>query len=165
LTIKTRRIVMPVETLKREEVFEFLRPDQVDALSNAAEVLRLKAGEPVYYQGEQADSLYVMLSGEIALRLPGQAGVSILIDQLSERGAMFGSSLSFRIGTYALTAQCVEDSELLRVRTSVLKKLLDEDPRMGYAIQSKISEVYFKRYLEAMRKLQAIVMNIPLAQD
>ena len=156
---------MPVETLRKEEVFEFLRPDQVDVLSNAAEVLRLSAGEFVYYQGKSADSLYVLLSGQVALRLPGKAGVSILIDQLSEKGTMFGSSLSFRIGSYATTAQCMEDTELLKVRTSALKRLLDDDPRMGYAIQSKISEIYFRRYLEAMRKLQAIVMNIPLEQD
>ena len=43
--------------------------------------------------------------------------------------------------------------------------LLDDDPRMGYAIQSKISQIYFKRYVEATNKLQAIVMNLPLEAD
>jgi CRP-like cAMP-binding protein len=155
---------MTVETLTREGVFEFLRPDQVDAISNAAEVIKLESDEFVYYEGEVADSLYVLLSGQVALRLPGTAGVSILVGQLAEPGAMFGSSLSFRIGSYVLSAQCLQETELLRIRTSALKRLLDDDPRMGYAIQSKISEVYFKRYLDAMRKLQAIVMNIPLEQ-
>jgi len=155
---------MAVETLRKEEVFEFLRPEQMDALSSAAEVVRLKAGEAVYLRGQKADSLYVLLAGEVALKLPGKAGVSIVIDQLSEKGTMFGSSLSFRIGSYAATAQCMENTELLRLRTSVLKQLLDDDPRMGYALQSKISEIYFRRYLEAMRKLQAIVMNLPLEQ-
>ena len=156
---------MPVETLKREEVFEFLRPDQVDALSRAAEVVKPKAGEFVYFRGEPADSLYVLLSGQVSLRMPGKAGVSILIDELKDKGTMFGSSLSFRIGAYATTAQCVEDSELLKASTATLKRLLEDDPRMGYAVQSKISEIYFKRYLEAVKKLQAIVMNIPLEQD
>ena len=155
---------MTVETLTREGVFEFLRPDQVDTISNAAEVIKLEADEYVYYEGEVADSLFVLLSGQVALRLPGRAGVSILVDQLSTPGTMFGSSLSFRIGSYVLSAQCIKDTELLRIRTSALKRLLDDDPRMGYAIQSKISEIYFKRYLDAMRKLQAIVMNIPLEQ-
>ena len=76
---------MAIETLRREEVFEFLRPDQVDALSNAAEVVRPRAGDLVYDQGEAADSLYVLLSGQVSLRLPGKAGVSILIDQLNEK--------------------------------------------------------------------------------
>jgi len=33
---------------------------------------------------------------------------------------------------------------------------------MGYTIQTMISRVYFKRYLDTMRKLQAIVQSIPL---
>lgn len=43
-----------------------------------------------------------------------------------------------------------------------MRNLLDDDPRMGYAIQSNISEIYFNRYIETMKKLQSIVMNIPL---
>ena len=71
-------------------------------------------------------------------------------------------------GGWLLTAtvdylrQCTEDSELLKIGAVSLKRLLDDDPRMGYTIQSKISEIYFRRYIETMRKLQSIVMNIPL---
>ena len=75
---------------------------------------------------------------------------------------MFGSCVSAAMGSYALTAQCTEDSELLKIGAVSLKNLLDEDPRMGYAIQAKISEIYFNRYIETMKKLQSIVMNIPL---
>ncbi len=75
---------------------------------------------------------------------------------------MFGSCISFAMETYSLTAQCTEDCQLLKVATSALKDLLDGDPRMGYAVQSRISEIYFTRYIDTMKKLQAIVMNIPL---
>lgn len=152
---------MAIERLGRQEIFEFLRPEQVDALSNAAEVKKLKAGETVYQKGEKAEHFYIVLSGQVALRLPGKEGVSIPIDQLSG-GAMFGSCVSAAMDSYALTAQCTEDSELLKIGAVSLKRLLDDDPRMGYTIQSKISEIYFRRYIETMRKLQSIVMNIPL---
>jgi len=33
---------------------------------------------------------------------------------------------------------------------------------MGYAIQTLVSRVYFKRYIDTMRKLQSIVQSIPL---
>ena len=140
---------------------EFLRPEQVDALSNAAEVKKLKAGDTVYQKGEKAEHFFVVLNGQVALRLPGKDGVSVPIDQL-HGGTMFGSCVSTAMGSYALTAQCTEDSELLKIGTGSLKRLLDEDPRMGYAIQAKISEIYFNRYIQTMRKLQSIVMNIPL---
>ncbi len=155
---------MSVESLKRDEVFEFLRPDQVDVLSNAARLVRFKPGDVIYQKGDPAEYIYIVLNGQVALRLPGDRGVSIMIDELT-KGDMFGSCVSFAMDSYVLTAQCTEACELLSFKASVLKGLLEDDPRMGYAIQSKISEIYFRRYVEAMNKLQAIVMNIPLGYN
>jgi CRP-like cAMP-binding protein len=155
---------MAIETLKGQEIFSFLRPEQVDSLNDAAEVIKMKAGEEVYTKGEKADNFYVVLTGEIALRLPGRGGVKILIDELTN-GTMFGSCVCLDLDSYVCTAQCTKDSELLKIRTTALKELLDDDPRMGYAIQSRISQIYFKRYMETMKKLQAIVMNIPLETE
>jgi len=149
------------EQLTAEKVFEFLRPDQVHAISEAADKVRYAAGETIYERGATADHFYTVLKGEVTLRLPGKAGVNIAIDQLG-KGAMFGSCTCFNKDSYALTAQCTEDAELLKIKGSVLDRLMEEDRMMGYALQSRISEIYYGRYIETMRKLQAIVMNIPV---
>jgi CRP-like cAMP-binding protein len=143
------------------DVFEFLGPRQLDIISEQSNKVRMEAGEVVYNMGEPADHLYTVLEGQVALRLPGKGGTSVLIDQLG-KGTTFGSCVSFHGGTYALTAQCTEDTQLLMTRANVMKSLMDDDLVMGYAVQSRISEIYFNRYLETMKKLQAIVMNIPL---
>lgn len=75
---------------------------------------------------------------------------------------MFGSCVCFQRGAYSLTAQCARDSELLRIQSSALKALMDDDVRMGYALQSRLSAIYFGRYIETMRKLQAITMSLPI---
>jgi CRP-like cAMP-binding protein len=155
---------MPVARLERQHVFDLLRAEQVNALSEASQVANLKAGEEVYRKGEKARDFYLVLSGEVALRLPGRGGVSILIDEVTE-GALFGTCLSLTRDRYMCSAQCTEDSELLKIPTEALKHLLDHDPRMGYAVQSHISRVYFERYMETMKKLQAIVMNIPIEAE
>ena len=80
--------------------------------------------------------------------------------QLGE-GNMFGGCVSTALDAYSLDAQCADDSEILVLTVSALKAVMDEDPRIGYTIQSRISEIYFRRYIETMEKLQAIVMNIP----
>ena len=152
---------MAKERLNSEEIFSFLRPDQVNALSRAAQAVDLKAGETIYERGAPATHFYVVLGGEVALRLPGKPGVSLLIDELGP-GSMFGSCVSLEMKAYTLTAQCEQDCQLLKVEASALKALLGGDPRMGYAVQSRISEIYFGRYVETMKKLQAIVMNIPI---
>jgi CRP-like cAMP-binding protein len=159
--IKLKGGLMSIQSLTRDTVFEFLRPDQVNELSNAADTISLAAGDLVYQKGEAPTYFFIVLKGQVALRLPGKGGLSILIDELGE-GGIFGSCVSFALHSYALTARCTENCDLLRIKASVLQGLLDQDPRMGYAIQSKISEIYFRRYVEAMNKLQAIIMNIPL---
>lgn len=152
---------MATKQLVAQEVFRFLMPDQIDAISSAAEVIDHRAGDTVYFQGAPATFLYVVLQGEVALRLPGREGVSVLIDQLGE-GAMFGSCVCVDLDSYYLTAQCVTDAQLLRFEASLLRKLMADDLRIGLAIQTQISRIYFKRYVDTMKKLQSIVMSIPL---
>ena len=118
----------------------------------------------MYEQGTRADYFFTVLEGEVTLRLPGRGDFSIVIDQLT-RKAMFGACVCFNRDSYALTAQCVEDSELLKTENAALKKLMDEDSMLGYRLQTRISEIYFNRYNETMKKLQSIVMNIPLEAD
>jgi CRP-like cAMP-binding protein len=161
--VRARREIM-AERLTALGAFEILRPEQVHILSDSAEKVRFDAGDTVYSKGGKADHFYVILEGQVSLRLPGKGGVSIVIDQLA-KGALFGSCVCMSRDSYALTAQCTEYSELLKIESKVLKALMDEDPLMGYGIQSWISGIYFTRYIETMKKLQAIVMNIPMESD
>ncbi len=144
-----------------QDVFSYLRPEQINTIHNASEVVERRAGQVVYSQGDRAQFLYVVLDGQVALRLPGKKGLSILIESLG-RGAIFGAGASFDLKTYTVTAQCVADSKFLKIDAALLRRLMEDDPRMGYALQKRISDLYFKRYIETMQKMQAIVMSIPL---
>jgi CRP-like cAMP-binding protein len=146
--------------LVAQDVFGYLRPEQINAVNNASEVVEYRAGAVVYSRGEKANYMYVVLSGQVALRFPGKAGVSIFIEELGP-GTMFGTSVMFD-HSYMLTSQCVTDCRLLKIDTTVLRYAMEEDSRIGYAIQKRISDLYFKRYIDAMQKLGAIVMAIPL---
>lgn len=155
---------MATTTLDAHEVFRFLRPDQMRSLSETAEEISLAAGAPVYQKGQAARHLYVIIGGQVALRLPVRRGVSVLVDQIGA-GAMFGSCVCMDLATYTLAAHCTEESRLLKIDALVLKKLMDDDLRMGYAIQTQISKITFQRYLDAMHKLQAIVMNLAVESE
>jgi len=153
---------MPVEErLESQDVFGFLTPKQVDSISNAAEKVHHAAGDTVYAQGEPSEFIYVVLEGEVMLRLPGKGGLSVPLD-VATPGAMFGSCLCFGIETYSTTAQCTRDSKLLKIEATALSDLMDEDTRMGYAMQRRLSQIYFKRYLSTMGKLQTVVMSLPI---
>ena len=149
------------ERLVAQDVFGFLRPEQVNAISKRAERITYAAGATVYERGAKAEYLYTVLDGEVTLRLPGTGGFSVVIDQV-RKGDMFGSCACFQRDSYALTAQCAKDSVLLRIESSALKELMDNDLMMGYALQTRLSAVYFGRYIDTMRKLQAITLSLPI---
>jgi len=148
-------------SLTAREVFGFLLPEQVNAISEAARRITCKVGDTIYNKGDKAEFFFIVLDGEITLRLPGKGGVNLVIDQLRQ-GAVFGGCIGYPREAYSLTAQCSEDSQLLRIENSVLKNLMERDPKMGYHLQGYISNAYFSRYIDTMQKLQAIVMNIPV---
>lgn len=152
---------MAIEQLDRHEVFQFLRPDQLKKISDVARVVSFKAGDTVYEKGARADHFYIVLEGQVSLRIPSRSGISIQIDELTS-GAIFGSCVCFQLVLYSLNAQCTRDSRLLEISSTTLKELMDQDLVMGYTIQTQISRIYFQRYIETMNKLQSIVMNLPL---
>ena len=140
------------------------RSKQVDSISNAAKAVRYKGGDTVYSQGEPAEFIYVVLEGEVLLRLPGKGGLSVPID-VATAGTMFGSCMCFDIKTYSTTAQCTQDSKLLKIEAVALSDLMDEDLRIGYAMQRRLSQIYFKRYLDTMSKLQTVAMSLPVEAE
>ena len=155
---------MTAEPLSSHEVFQFLRPEQVEAISNNAEEISFKAGQFVYRQGDKAEHVFAVLEGQVALRLPRKGGVSLLIEEVT-KGALFGSCICLQLAEYSLSAQCTEDSKLLSINSATLMTLMDQDLTMGYAVQTLISRTYFQRYVDTMKKLQAIVQAIPLEAE
>jgi CRP-like cAMP-binding protein len=142
-------------------IFSYLSAEQNDAIQRASQVVECRAGELVYNQGDEAKFVYVVLEGQVALRLPGNKGISILIESL-ESGSIFGAGSSFALQAYTLHAQCIAHAKLLKIDAALLRQVMEEDPRMGYAIQKHISDLYFKRYIRTMLKFQAVVTSIPL---
>ena len=152
---------MDVEKLQRQDLFALLTPKEVESLSSACGIVKLKRGEKVYSEGIPASHLFVLLKGRVELRRPTKGGPSFLVDDIPG-GGVFGVSSLAKGERYLLNAECVEDSDVLKVESRILRALLDENPVAGYAIERRISQIFFKRYVEAMERLRAVVQAVPL---
>jgi len=152
---------MVVEKLASHELFGLLSPKEVETLSNASGVVKLKEGERLYSDGLPASHLFVLLSGRVELRRPTKGGPSLLVDDLL-KGSLFGVSCLTGTDRYLLNAECVEDSEVLKIEGKVLRQVLDQNPVVGYTVQRRISQIFFRRYVNAMERLQTVVQAIPM---
>jgi CRP-like cAMP-binding protein len=155
---------MQVTAKQAENLFQFLRPEQVVALNAAAEPVQFKPGDTVYEQGSQATYMYVVVSGTISLFAPGADGLDVRINELGP-GKLFGVCVCLGADAYTATAQCSEDAWLLRIKADVLKRLMDEDPEIGYALEKQIANIYFGRYVNATRRLSNVVAQIGAIHD
>jgi CRP-like cAMP-binding protein len=155
---------MAVEKLEKHEVFRLLNPKEMERLSNASGVVKLKKGDKVYSEGIPASHLFVLLEGRVELRRPMREGPGFLVEDLAE-GGLFGVSALMGTDRFLLNAECVEDSEVLKIEGQVLRQILNENPVVGYATQRRISEIFFKRYLAAMERLQAVVQVTPVGRE
>jgi len=152
---------MITEALSSHEVFSFLQPQQVRAVSDVSEVISRMDGETVFRSGEPASFLYAVLEGQVSLDLPRDDGVSLHIEDIST-GALFGSCMCFDIDTYTLTATSAADTKLLKISADQLIRVMNEDTVTGYHMQRMISRTYFKRYLDTMKKLRTIAESLAL---
>jgi CRP-like cAMP-binding protein len=152
---------MAVEKLERHVLFELLNPKEIERLSRASAVVKLKEGERVYSEGMPASHMFILLKGRVELRRPTKHGPSLLVDDVLDEG-IFGISSLMGTERYLVNAECVKDSEVLKVEDRVLRQILDENLAVGYAIQRKISQIFFKRYVDAMERLQTVVQAMSL---
>jgi signal-transduction protein with cAMP-binding, CBS, and nucleotidyltransferase domain len=152
---------MPIEKLEKHELFGRLNPNEIKRLSAASSVARLKEGDRIYSEGVPASHLFVLIKGRAELKRPTKGGLNLLVDDLIA-GSIFGVSSLMEADRYLLNAECVEDSDVLKIDGKVLRQILDENPAVGYAMQRRVSQVFFNRYLNAMERLQTIVQAMPI---
>lgn len=151
---------MPIERLQKHELFGLLSPNEINRLSTACGVAKLKEGDRVCSEGVPASHLFVLINGRVELKRPTKEGPNILVDDLIA-GSIFGISSLMGTDRYLLNAECTEDSEVLKIENKVLRQILDENPVVGYAVQRRVSQIVFNRYLNSMERLQSIIQAIP----
>jgi CRP-like cAMP-binding protein len=152
---------MAIEKLKKHEVFGLLKSDEIKRLSAASGVMTLKDGDRIYSAGLPASHLFVLIKGRVELKRPTKGGPSLLIDDLIAEN-IFGVSSLLGVDRYLLNAECVEDSEVLKIEGKALRQIFDQNPVVGYAMQRRVSQIFFKRYLNVMERIQTVVQAIPI---
>lgn len=147
------------------------RPDLLAGLADgdAARVLALgahatrAAGAVLFSLGDEAESLFVVERGRIALTLPMKVrGVAqdVLIE---ERGAgqTVGWSALVPPHRFTLKATALVESEVLALSRKALAELFEARPALGYVVERNVSAVVGQRLqvFQAMwlREMQRVV--------
>jgi NTE family protein len=101
-------------------------------------------GTILFEQGDPAEHLFLVISGEVIIRYKPEDGPEITLAKVRPGGAVGWSSILGR-QVYTSVAQCSIFSQVLRVRGEDLQRLCDQYPDTGEEILKRLAGVLAER--------------------
>ncbi len=116
--------------LKRIPFLSALTPGHLRQVYRLARELRLTAGQPVFAKREDADAMFVVLSGRIKIFTESGGKKRKTFAHLRE-GEFFGEMALVEDLPRTASAQAMEPSRLILIRKKDFQHLLARDPRLA----------------------------------
>jgi len=126
------------EMLARLPLFEQLADEHRERVLAAGNERAFERGEIVFHEGEQAEALFVVLSGQVKLVRYSPKGRELLL-HLVHPGQTFAEAALFSGNTYPATAEVMEPSRVWNIPRAALAELLREGPELALAMLGSVS--------------------------
>ena len=133
------------------EIFSGLSHDEFVAVVDKIEPITFSAGEVIVREGDEGDSIYIIVSGEVSIFRNTEFGEEIHITDLSD-GAFFGEFGFFLKSKRFATIKAAVETTLLELKKRDMDNLTKEHPQ--------VREVLIKFYKN--RVLDTILATSPL---
>jgi CRP-like cAMP-binding protein len=145
------------------ELLDGLTAEQAAAVKALGSTVALAAGESLFRLGSDADRLFVVERGRIALSLPmrvGQQEEEVLVEERAA-GQAVGWSALVPPHRFTLTATAQVDTQVLALPRAALLAHFADRPDVGYAVTRNVAAVTGQRLqvFQAMwlREMQRMV--------
>ncbi|MDI7261115.1 MAG: cyclic nucleotide-binding domain-containing protein [Thermodesulfobacteriota bacterium] len=151
--------MVSAEWLKKAELFESLDQSQLDVLFSHSLLKSYPKGETIFGQGEEANHLYLLIEGSVDLTVKAQEQVNFMTSRIEKEGAVFGTGSLMEPFRYNVTAVCLKPTKILTIEADHMKRMMEDDPKMGMEIMKKLATIYFNR-LNQLRSGVSNLLNI-----
>jgi len=126
------------ELLRNIELFEDLDDAQLDQIVQAADDRDLVRGDVIFAEGADADALYIVRSGRIAILNRSFDGRESMV-ALMERGDLFGEMSLFDGLGRSAEARALEPSAIVVIPFAPLRVLWEDHPQLLWRVIAMLS--------------------------
>jgi CRP/FNR family transcriptional regulator, cyclic AMP receptor protein len=140
-----------IELLQRMPVFGGVRADILQFLLGLCPVVSVRANEYFFHEHDQADSMFVIEVGKVAV-LKSWRGQEYLLGILKE-GDCFGEMAVMDLGPRSASVRAVEDCTAIRLSAANLYRVYEQDPKQFALIQMNMGREVTRRLREADNRL------------
>jgi len=148
--------MITIKELKEADLFKRLNTKQLQRLGKHLDEKSFQTGEIIFSQGEPAQSLYILLEGEVTLGVKAKGEIDITAYSVGKKGETFGLSSLIRPYRNNVSATCTKRTRALSIQGEVLRKLIRQNSQMGVEILERVAEIYFTR----LNSTRAMITNL-----
>jgi len=144
--------------IEEKEIFSLLTSKQIAEISEVAHIKDFEEGKIIYDQKEEAKNLFILLDGEVSLRIPSKRDMnienfSLEIEKINNHGELFGPNLLFGIKRYITRSRATKPSKIMVIDAEKFLEIIREN-KSEFVIMSYLAKVYFQRYINAMKEFE-----------
>lgn len=153
-------------------IFSGIDQSHLTEIGQYAEILEFDSGRTIFQDGEKADTLYGVLSGEVELVLVARDEIlktdiqfeeyarsqtetverEIIVDAIGP-GEIFGWSALTPAGQFTSKAVCAEPSKVFALPADKVRSFFQQHPNVGYVFMERLAEVISQRLANRTDKL------------
>ncbi len=138
--------------LRQVSVFQNATDDDLRLIARQSIERSIEEGEFFFFQGDPAEYFYVLISGRAKLMQTNPAGQQVNLRTINE-WQMFGALGAVREqATYPATAQALEHSTALAVKSIYLREMMQTRPYLSLDLM-KLMTTYIQEMQERYREL------------
>ena len=130
----------PLTALQSVPIFSEVHEDTLNALVTAAEVKELIRGDVLFNEGDEPNSLHIVLSGRIAIVMISEVDDRESVVALMDSGDLFGELGLLDSGARSATARAIEPTSILEIRYDQVRKIFDEQPDLVWAAARMLAQ-------------------------
>jgi CRP-like cAMP-binding protein len=140
------------QKLRQVSVFQHATDDDLKLIAQHSIERSIEEGEFFFFQGDPAVYFYILISGRAKLMQTNPAGQQVNLRTINE-WQMFGALGAVRDhATYPASAQAMEHSTALAVKSDYLRELMESRPYLSFDLM-KLMTTYIQEMQERYREL------------
>lgn len=147
---------MKIDTtvLASQPFLKGLSKSQLEVLSNNAMEVQFETGKMIFTEGLPANRFYIILDGEVALEsVADKKGSRPELIQTIGAGDVLGWSWLFPPYQWNFDARAARPTKAIIFFASTLRELCENDPRLGYELMKRVTQVVINRLQSTRRRL------------
>ncbi len=147
-----------IKALKDNEIFRAFSDKEIATLATYVEEKHYSAGTPLFYENMKGEAMYIIASGQVKLSKMLAEGEERTLAVMGPSD-YFGENALLEEGNRTVTAIVAADSQVLVIKRSGFRKLLEDEPKLALQVILGMYQILSSRIRKASPKMQQMIME------